>query len=253
MFHIDHNFIRYMESSNPVLKRGFANASDSLVGTRMSLNGTIMKTAALLFLVFCSATYTWYQVTHGENYVPWVFGGMIGALVLCLVTVFKSEWAAFTAPCYALCKGLFLGGLSALFETKYPGLVLNAVGLTLSVLLVMLAVYRMGWLRATPRFVKGVVAATAGILVFYLVSLVLSMFGIAPVMQGSSTLSIGFSLLVVGIAAMNLILDFAVIEDGIDRGAPLYMEWYAAFSLVVTLVWIYVEILNLLRKFQGRN
>ena len=178
---------------------------------------------------------------------------MVGALVLCLVTVFKKEWAAFTAPGYALCEGLFLGAISALFETRYPGLVLNAVGLTLSVLFVMLAVYRMGWLRASPRFVMGVFAATAGIAVFYLVSMVLSMFGIAPMMQSSSPLSIGFSVVVVGIAALNLILDFAVIEEGIDRGAPLYMEWYAAFSLVVTLIWIYVEILNLLRKLQSRN
>ena len=138
MFHIKANFIRYMESSNPVLKSGFRDLSDSQVGIRMSLNGTIMKTAALLFLVFCSATYTWYQVTHGENFMPWVIGGLVGALVLCLVTVFKKEWAAFTSPAYALCEGLFLGAVSAVFETRYPGLVLNAVGLTLSVLFVML-------------------------------------------------------------------------------------------------------------------
>ncbi len=212
-----------------------------------------MKTLALLFLVLCAGSYTWSMVSRGDNAGPWILGGIVGGLISCLATVFKPHWSPISAPIYALFQGLVMGGISAYFQKLYPGIVLNAVGLTLGVLLIMLASYQLGWLKATPGFVRGVMCATAAIALFYLASFVLRLFGVQmSMLHDGGLLSIGISLVVVGVAALNLIMDFAVIEQGAEQGSPLYMEWYAAFGLLVTLLWLYVELLRLLSKFQKR-
>ncbi len=242
-----------MTSSNPVLKDTTFRNERELSGARMTAEGAVMKTAALLFLVICSGAYTWQQVSRGENFTPVMIAGVVGGLSACLATVFKPNWAPISAPVYALCQGLVMGALSAVMQKQYPGIVLNAIGLTLGVLLIMLASYRLGWLRATPAFTRGVLCATGAIALFYLVTIVLRMFGVqTPMLHDGGMLSIGISLVVVGVAALNLILDFSVIEQGAEQGAPTYMEWYAAFGLLVTLLWLYVEILRLLSKLQKR-
>jgi uncharacterized YccA/Bax inhibitor family protein len=195
------------------------------------------------------------QVSDGiAKAMPFMIGGLIGGLVLALVTVFKKEWAGFTAPGYAVCEGLVLGALSAIFELQYPGIVMQAVALTFGTLFCLLMAYKTQIIRVTEKFRLGVFVATAAIALVYLVSIVLGFFHIqVPFMVGSGLVSIGFSLFVVGIAALNLVLDFDMIERGAEAGAPKYMEWYGAFGLMVTLVWLYMEILRLLAKLRGRD
>ena len=186
--------------------------------------------------------------------MPFLLIGGIGGLILALVTVFKREWAGFTAPAYAVCEGLALGGISAMFEMKFPGLVMQAVALTFGTLFCLLMAYKTRIIRVTEKFKLGVFVATAAIGLLYLVSFVLGFFHIqVPFMVGSSLISIGFSLFVVGIAALNLVLDFDFIEQGAEAGAPKYMEWFGAFGLMVTLVWLYIEMLQLLAKLRGRD
>jgi uncharacterized YccA/Bax inhibitor family protein len=169
------------------------------------------------------------------------------------VTVFKKEWSPVTSPVYALLEGVFLGAVSALFEKSYPGIVMQAVGLTFGVLFCLLAVYKSGIIKVTERFKLGVVAATGGIALFYLASIVAGFFGVRfSFIYGGGVLGIGFSLFVVAIASLNLVLDFDFIEKGSQRQIPKYMEWYGAFGLMVTLVWLYLEILRLLAKLQRR-
>ena len=171
-----------------------------------------------------------------------------------MLTIFKKTWAPATAPIYAACEGLVLGSTSALFELRYPGIVLRSVALTFGVLLTLLIAYRSGAIRATPGFRRGVIAATGAIVLVYLSSFVLGLFGVnLGFLNSSSPLGIGISLVVVGIAALNLVLDFDFIEQGAKTGAPKYMEWYAAFGLIVTLVWLYLEILRLLSKLNDRR
>jgi uncharacterized YccA/Bax inhibitor family protein len=185
--------------------------------------------------------------------MPWVFGGLIGGFIVALVTVFKKQWALLTAPMYALLEGLALGGISAIFEARFPGIVIQAVGLTFGTLFCLLMAYKSGMIKVTENFKLGVVSATGAIALFYVVSFLLSMFGISiPFIHGSGIIGIGFSLFVVAIAALNLVLDFDFIENGAARGVPQYMEWYAAFGLIVTLIWLYIEILRLLSKLRSR-
>ena len=187
-------------------------------------------------------------------YAPLVLGGALVGFVLAMVTAFKKTWAPVTAPLYALAEGVFVGALSAIFEMRYPGIVMQAVGLTFGTMAAMLLAYRSGLIRATDKFKLGVVAATGGIPLVYLASFVMGFFGHSfGFITGSSTIGILFSLAVVVIAALNLILDFDMIEQGVGAGAPKYMEWYGAFALVVTLVWLYLEMLRLLSKLQSRN
>jgi len=187
--------------------------------------------------------------------MPYVWGGAIGGFVVALITIFKKEWAMFTAPVYAVLEGLFLGAASAMFELRYPGIVLQAVGLTFGTLAALLLAYRSGLIKATENFKLGVVAATGGIALLYLAQLGMNLFGFHGMsfINGSSTIGILFSVGVVIVAALNLVLDFDFIEQGVEQGAPKYMEWYAAFGLLVTLVWLYLEILRLLGKLQSRN
>jgi uncharacterized YccA/Bax inhibitor family protein len=185
---------------------------------------------------------------------PWVLVGAIAGFVVAMITIFKQTWAPVTAPLYALLEGLVIGGASAIFEAQFPGIVIQAAALTLGTCLALLLAYKSRLIRATENFKLGVVAATGGIALFYLITLVLGFFGIQmPLMYGNSWASIGFSLVVVVIAALNLVLDFDFIEQGAAQGAPKYMEWYGAFGLMVTLIWLYLEMLRLLAKLRSRD
>lgn len=248
-----------MQSSNPALatnpftKFGSAAQSDS-----MTISGTVNKTFILLMLVLLPAAYVWNLFfASGQNPAAvqtWMWGGLIGGLILSLVTIFKMEWAPLSAPLYAVMEGLFLGGISAIFQASYPGIVMQAVSLSLATLLVMLGAYRSGWIKPTENFKMGVIAATGGIMVVYLATLVLGFFGInVSFVQGNGIFSILFSLFVCGIAALNFIIDFDFIEQGAKRNIPKYMEWYGAFAMMVTLIWLYIEILRLLAKLNSRR
>jgi len=253
-----------MRSGNPALSEStFLDPASGAVLSRsteaMTLNGTVNKTGFLLLLTVLTAAFAWNQVhVPGTNEIAagtmgYVLGGAIGGLVLALITVFKKTWSPVTAPLYALVEGFFLGAISAVFEMKYPGIVFQAVLLTFGTLFALLAAYRTGLIKATENFKLGVVAATGGIALLYLASFVLSFFSInVPVIHDASWLGIAFSLFVVVVAALNLVLDFDFIETGVAQGAPKYMEWYGAFGLMVTLVWLYVEFLRLLSKLQQR-
>jgi uncharacterized YccA/Bax inhibitor family protein len=240
-----------MRTSNPALNEK-AFKGQVAIGEAMTLQGTVNKTGLLLLCVVATAAWTW-GLSHSntpEAVYPWMIGGLIGGFVVALVTIFKKTWAPFTAPLYALLEGLALGGISAVFEKTYHGIALQAVGLTLGVLFVMLVAYKTGLIRATQGFKIGVIAATGGIAVFYLVEMILSFlfhFQFSAI-NGGGYLGIAFSLFVVVIAALNLVLDFDMIETGVNGGAPKYMEWYGAFGLMVTLIWLYLEMLRLLAK-----
>src|SRR5690606_9204169 len=182
------------------------------------------------------------------------WGGAIGGFVIALVTVFKKEWAPVTAPLYALVEGFFLGAISALYNHMYDGIVLQAVMLTFGTLFALLFAYRSGWIRATENFKLGVVAATGRIARVYLATSSMGFFdNRIPMIHESGIVGIGFSLFVIVIAALNLVLDFDFIESGAEQGAPKYMEWYGAFGLMVTLVWLYIEFLRLLAKLNSRE
>ena len=251
---------QFMRTSNPALgEKTFSGLPRSYdAADRMSINGTINKTGILLVLAIASAAFTWMQfVATGSaaTVAPWMMLGMIGGLIAALVTIFKKEWSAVTAPVYALSEGLVLGGISAFFETRYPGIAVEAVALTFGTLFMLLFLYRTRVIQATEKFRIGVFAATGAIALFYLLQMVFGLFHV-PVftsVYGSGLIGIGFSVFVVIIAALNLILDFDFIERGAMYGAPKYMEWYGGFSLMVTLIWLYLEILRLLSKLQNRR
>jgi uncharacterized YccA/Bax inhibitor family protein len=246
-----------MRTANPALNdntfRGYGRAIAS--GDTMTIQGTVNKTAVLLLLVLMTATWTWrlYYTAPGSLGV-WIFGGAIGGFIIAMVTVFKKQWAPATAPLYALLEGLVLGGISSMLEARYPGIVIQAVGLTFGTLFGLLFAYKSGMIRATENFKLGVVAATGGIALVYLATMLLGFFGIRmPYIHESGMIGIGFSLFVVVIAALNLVLDFDFIESGAAQGAPKFMEWYGAFGLMVTLIWLYIEILRLLSKMRSRR
>ncbi len=224
---------------------------------RMSIQGTANKSLLLLLCVFITAAYTWnifFKSGNPQAVMPLVALGAIAGFIVALVTIFKPVWAGVTAPIYALMEGLFLGGLSSIAEAQYPGIVLQAVGLTFGTCLAMLTAYKTGLIRASENFKLGVVTATGGIAIFYLVSIVLGLFGVRiPGVFGAGPVGIIFSLFVVTIAALNLVLDFDFIEQASLQGAPKYMEWYGAFGLMVTLIWLYIEILRLLTKLRSRE
>jgi len=243
------------KTSNPALNENTFDGRVAVAGEAMTLQGTVNKTGVLLLCVVITSAWTW-GIAHSqtpEAALPWMLGGLVGGLVFALVTIFKKEWSPITSPIYALCEGLVLGGISALLERTYPGIAIQAMGLTFGVTAVMLMLYRTGVLRATPKFTVGVVAATGGIFVVYMVDLVLGMFGRhVPLLNSAGPLGIGVSAVIVVIAALNLILDFDFVETGVHARAPKYMEWYGAFGIMVTLVWMYMEILRLLSKVRQR-
>ena len=240
-----------MKSGNPVLAR---DALRGLPRTAepMTIGGTVNRTAMLLALLLISAGWTWGQFWTAQDpaaVAPYMWGGIIGGLVAALITVFKKNWAPVTAPIYALLEGLAVGGISAVFELRYPGIVIQAVGLTFGTMAALLLAYRSGLIQVTDKFRMGIVAATGGIFLVYLVDMILRLFGISiPFIHEGGTFGIGFSVVVVIIAALNLVLDFDLIAQSARAGAPKYMEWYGAFALMVTLIWLYLEILRLLGK-----
>ncbi len=242
-----------MRSGNPFL----GDKSFDLVErgeARMTLMGTVNKTAILLALTLISALWVWnkyYELQDPAAIMPLMWIGILGGLVLALITTFAKKAAPFTAPAYALLEGLALGGISAFYETRYPGIVIQGVGLTFGTLACLLLAYRTGLVKATENFKLGVVAATGAIALLYIVNLVMGMFGHSMgFIHEGGTVGILFSLVVVTVAALNLVLDFDFIEQGVAAGSPKYMEWFGAFGLLVTLVWLYLEMLRLLSKLR---
>jgi len=248
-----------MRTSNPALNdktfkdfSGYSTAS----GT-MTINGTVNKTFLMLVLALFPAGWMWSRFFDSGDpaaVLPGLVIGGIGGFVVAMVTVFKKQWAMITAPMYAILEGFMLGGISAIFEAQYPGIVVQAVSLTFFILMSLLFAYKSGLIKVTANFRLGVVAATGGIAMVYVASFILGFFGIPlSFIHSSGMFGIGFSLFVVVIAAMNLVLDFDFIEKGASSGVPKFMEWYAAFGLMVTLVWLYLEILRLLAKLRDRR
>jgi uncharacterized YccA/Bax inhibitor family protein len=251
------------KTSNPTLTEKIFDKSlhenAGAFGT-MSIRGTMNKFGFLLLMVIASSMYIWHVYAEGNTNTATtlMIGGAIGGLVLAIVMMFKPTWASYIAPAYGIAEGLFIGGISAFFNTlfakSYPNLILHAVGLTLGVALAMFLLYNFRIINVTNRLRSIIMSATVGIGLFYLIVWVLGLFGVNMGFAfDSSPLSIGISLFIVGIAAMNLLLDFDTIEKGAEMGAPKFMEWYCAFGLLVTLVWLYLEILKLLSKLNSRD
>jgi len=250
------------KSGNPTLSENkfrsttITNITDE---NAMTIKGTLNKFGFMLLMLMGSAFYSWKEADNaGANVMPMILGGAIGGLVIAIVLMFKKEWAGYLAPLYALLEGLFIGAVSSFFNQAYPGIVMQAVGLTFSVGIGMYFLYAMRIIRATEKFKSVLITATVGIALFYFAIMILRMFSVnidetMPFVNGGGMFGIGFSLLIVAIAALNLILDFDMIEQGAEMGAPKYMEWYGAFGLMVTFVWLYMEILRLLSKFSSRN
>jgi len=248
-----------MKTSNPAFTGTTytVNAVQAGYGPSMTVSGTANKAGVLLLCVLATAIYTWNQaISSGDlsSVGGYTMVGAVGGFIMALVTIWKKEWAGFTAPVYALLEGLFLGSISAMFELRFPGIAMESVALTFGTCFALLLAYRSGLIRATEKFKIGVFAATGGIALTYLASLVLGLFHVQiPGIFGSGPIGILFSVAVVCVAALNLILDFDFIEQGVARNAPKYMEWYGAFGLMVTLVWLYLEILRLFSKLRDRR
>ena len=253
-----HNALRmFGRSGNPALSDATFRKEGAAIGKVMTLQGTVNKTGILLALLVICAFSTWnifFQTGNPAAVMPLALGGAIGGLIFALITIFKKTWAGITAPIYAGLEGLFLGGISAIFEAQYPGIVIQATGLTLGTLASLLLLYKMGIIKPTENFRLMIVSATMGIGILYLISFVMNMFGSTGIgfIHSNGLFGIGFSLFVVAIAALNLVLDFDFIEQGAEQGAPKYMEWFGAFALMVTLIWLYLEMLRLLAKLRSR-
>jgi len=246
-----------MRTSNPALNENvFTNVGYVSADEAMTVQGTVNKSFILLLCALVTSGWLWikfFQSPDPATVAPWMIGGAIAGLILAVITVFKMTWAPITAPIYALMEGLVIGGVSALAEMQFPGIVIQAVMGTFGTFLAMLAAYTSGVIKATEKFKLGVVAATGGIAIIYLISMVFNLFGArVPYIHDSGMIGIGFSLLVCVIAALNLVLDFDFIDNGVRQRAPKYMEWYGAFGLMVTLIWLYLEILHLLGKTRHR-
>ena len=247
------------KSGNPTLgEKAFQSVGTSTGDQSMTIQGTLQKFGFMLIMLMGTAFYAWKEFQGHGNVMPLMWTGLIGGFVLALVIVFKKNWSPYLAPAYALLQGLFIGTISAMyndmFAEKAPNLIMNAVGLTLGTAVAMYVLYSMRIIRATERFKSIIFVASAGIAIFYLIAMVLRLFGVEiAFLHEGSLLGIGFSLFVVAIAALNLILDFDMIEQGAAQGAPKFMEWYGAFGLMVTIVWLYLEILRLLSKLSDRR
>ncbi|MDG3006888.1 Bax inhibitor-1/YccA family protein [Paludisphaera mucosa] len=250
-----------MASSNPAFSQDVFAGYDQVYGAPRSMTttvqGTMSKTFLLLAILSGTALWTWNAVGSGQMPIGVVVGAALAGFVTSLVTIFKPSFAPWTAPVYAAMEGVFLGGISQLIEAglrakygnAYQGVALQAVSLTVGTTLVMLFLYASGMVKVTEKLRSGIMMATGAVCLFYLVSMLLRMFGVTmPMIWSATPIGIGFSLFVVGLAAFNLLLDFDFIEEAARREAPKYMEWYGAFGLMVTLVWLYLEILRLLAK-----
>ena len=244
-----------MKSGNPALgSKTFAGFGQQTYGNRMTVSGTVNKSIIMLALLVISAYITWNMQAEGGNIYPFVIGAAILAFVAAIVTHFVKRIAMVTAPIYAILEGVVLGGVSAMYQSLYNGIVQQAVILTFGVFAGLLFAYKTGLIRASENFRRGVIAATFGILIMYVANLILSFFGHqVPFLHDASPLGIGISVVIVIVAALNLVLDFDFIERGAENGAPKYMEWYSSLTLMITLVWLYLEILRLLSKIYSRN
>lgn len=246
-----------MRTANPALNdKTFQSIGTVAAADAMTINGTVNKTGVMLLLLIASASYTWSQFLAGnfESMTMWMLAGVVGGLIVAFVTVFKKTWAPVTAPLYAVLEGFALGGISVVLEDAFPGIVIQAVALTFGTAGCLLLAYKSGVIKATENFKLGVFAATGGIFLIYAVGAIMRFFGSGiPYIHENGLIGIGFSLFVVIIAALNLVLDFDFIEKGAEQGAPKFMEWYAAFGLLVTLIWLYIEILRLLSKLNSRR
>ena len=241
-----------MRTANPALNAKTFDVANEGAGV-MTVQGTVSRTAMLLALLFAATLLTW-KPSAPQDSTGWIMIGGIAGFIVALITIFNKKASPVTAPIYAVCQGLLLGGISSLFENRFPGIVMQAVLLTFGTLGALLLAYTSRLIRVTENLKLGLVAATGGIALFYLVSMILGFFGVQiPMIYGSGPVGIIFSAVIVVVAALNLVLDFDFIEQGAEQGAPKYMEWYAAFGLIVTLVWLYMEILRLLSKLQSRK
>lgn len=248
-----------MRSSNPALSDKTFNGL-ARTGERMTVAGTVQKSFVLILMLLASAAWSWSQSYPGgwtAGQVPsipaWYLPMILGNLVLAVVIIFKKNWAPALAPLYAVTEGLMLGALSAIFEARYPGIVFQAVLSTVGVFVALLVSYQSGLIKVTDNFRLGVVAVTGGIALVYLIDMAMNFFGMnVPYLHENGMVGIGISVFVVAVAALNLVLDFDFIEHGAEAGAPKFMEWYAAFGLLVTLVWLYLEILRLISKMSKR-
>ncbi len=234
--------------SNPFLTRGLEEVR---IGQQpMTLTGTINKTGLVLVICLCAGDYAW---THALGFEA-ILGAMLGGFIVAMIGVFKAEWSPALAPVYAVLEGLVLGGIALFYNTRYPGIALNAGLLTSAVLFVLLGLYTSRIIKVTNGLVTGICAATAAVALVYFVSMILHMFGVQiPFIHQSGWLGIGISLLTTGIAAANLLIDFRLIEDGVRDEKPKFMEWYCAMGLLITLVWLYLELLRLLSRLNGSN
>ncbi len=249
-----------MRTSNPALNPStFENFGDYAVerSTTMTLEGTATKTAMLVVLLSASAGFVWNALRAAgglPGVMPYVVGGLVVSLIAGLAMSFRPQWSAMLAPIYAVAEGAVMGAISAFYEAQFHGIVFQAICLTLGTLFSLLTMYRTGIIKATENFKLGVFAATGGIAMLYLVSMLMNMFHYQmPYLHSNGLIGIGINVVVVIVAALNLVLDFDFIEEGAKRGAPKYMEWYAGYGLLVTLVWLYVEFLRLLSKLNSRD
>lgn len=243
--------------STPVLNENTFNqgyvTTDSMP---MTIDGTILKTVLLMAILLVAGAFSWNAYTTGQTMMAQglMFGGLIVGFILAMIISFKPTAAPFLSPIYAACEGLALGSVSCMFEASYSGIVLQAIALSLAAMLSMLFLYTSRIIKVDNKLRAGIIIATFSIAIVYLASWILSFFGKSvPYIHGSGMIGIGFSLLVVGVASFNLLLDFDIIERGVQSYAPKYMEWYGGFALLVTLVWLYFEILKLLSKFASRR
>ena len=244
-------------SGNPSLNDNTFLSEGSVKSQVMTLEGTVNKTGILLILLIGAAFLPWsifFQSGSPASVMSFTVFGGIGGFIVALITTFKKTWARITAPIYAILEGFFLGGISAIFEAQYPGIVIQATGLTFGTLASLLILYKLGIIKPTENFKLMIISASMGIGVLYFISFIMNIFGSSGIgfIHSNGIFGIGFSLFVVGIAALNLVLDFDFIEQGSEQNAPKYMEWYGAFSLMVTLIWLYIEILRLLAKLRSR-
>ena len=236
---------RFGRSGNPAFSKGFG-INENISGEVMTLDGTVNKTGILLALCVGGAYFGW-------NSPGLVMPAILIGLVIALFTIFRPKNSPYTAPAYAAIEGVALGGITMIFEAQYPGIGIQAIGLTFGILASLLFCYKSGIIQPTENFRLMIFAGTMGIFILYLVSFIMSFFGNSiGFIHSNGLFGIGFSLFVVAIASLNLVLDFDFIEEGAEKGMPKYLEWYGAFSLMVTLIWLYLEILRLLAKIRSR-
>ena len=243
--------------ANPVLNSKTFSGSRVMSGEEtMSIEGTVNKTGLLLLICLATASWMWtqtYKAIDPSGAVPWLIAGLIGGTALAFATIFRPQWAPITAPLYAAFEGLLLGAVSAFYAAAYPGILVQAVSLTFATLFIMLLIYRSGAIRVTPRFQRIMLVAMGAIGLYYIATIVLGLFGVdTSYFNAGGALGIGLSVVIVGVAALTLLLDFDMIAKGVEQGAPKAMEWYGAFGLMVGLVWLYLEILRLLGKVNRR-